>query len=204
MLVGAKVGGVLRMIWALLLHNELTEQGLIFLTDGQKTRQAAILCAFSGWGSVQLILDWYHLEKRCKEVLSLAMKGREIRNATLEKLCPLLWHGLTDPALQFLRALDAEQIKNEDARDELIAYLTRCQPYIPCYAVRQKLGLRNSSQIGEKMNDLVVSERQKNNGMSWSPEGSVGLAALTALVRNQEQDTWFDTETVKLELRPAA
>ena len=203
-LVGAKVGGVLRMIWALLLHNGLTEQGLIFLTDGQKTLQAAILCAFSGWGSRQLILDWYHLEKRCKEVLSLAMKGREIRNATLEKLRPLLWHGLTDQALQFLRALDAEQIKNEDAREELIGYLKRCQPYIPCYAVRQQLGLRNSSQIGEKMNDLVVSERQKNNGMSWSPEGSVGLAALTALIRNQEQDTWFNTGTVKLELRPAA
>ena len=203
-MVGAKVVGVLRMILALLLHNELTAQGLIFLTDGQKTLQAAILCAFSWWGSLQLILDWYHLEKRCKEVLSLAMKGREIRNATLEKLCPLLWHGLTDQAIQFLRALDAEQIKKEEAREELIGYLTRCQPYIPCYAVRQKLGLRNSSQIGEKMNDLVVSERQKNNGMSWSSEGSVGLAALTALVRNQEQDTWFDTETVKLELRPAA
>jgi len=203
-LVGAKVGDVLRMIWALLLHNGLTEQGLIFLTDGQKTLQAAILCAFSRWGSLQLILDWYHLEKRCKEVLSLAMKGREIRNVTLEKLGSLLWHGLTHQAIQFLRALDAEQIKNEEAREELIGYLMRCQPYIPCYAVRQQLGLRNSSQIGEKMNDLVVSERQKNNGMSWSSEGSVGLAALTALVRNQEQDTWFITETVKLELRPAA
>ena len=203
-LVGAKVVGVLRTIWALLLHNGLTEQGLIFLTDGQRTLQAAIVCAFSGWGSLQLILDWYHLEKRCKEVLSLAMKGREIRNATLEKLCPLLWHGLTDQAIQFLRELDAEQVKKEEAREELIGYLTRCQPYIPCYAVRQKLGLRNSSQIGEKMNDLVVSERQKNNGMSWSPEGSVGLAALTALIRNQEQDTWFNTGTVKLELRPAA
>ena len=203
-MVGAKVGGVLRMILALLLHNRLTAQGLIFLTDGQKTLQAAILRAFCWWGSLQLILDWYHLEKRCKEVLSLAMKGREIRNATLEKLRPLLWHGLTDQAIQFLRALDAQQVKNEEAREELIGYLTRCQPYIPCYAVRQKLGLRNSSQIGEKMNDLVVSQRQKKNGMSWSSEGSVGLAALTALIQNQEQDTWFNTETVKLKLRPAA
>ncbi len=202
--VGAKVVGVLRLILALLFHNRLESQGLIFLTDGQKTLQAAILCAFSWWGSLQLILDWYHLEKRCKEVLSLAMNGRKIRNATLEKIRPLLWHGLTDQAIQFLRALDAEKVKNEEAREELIGYLKRCQPYIPCYAVRQKLGLRNSSQLGEKMNDLVVSQRQKNNAMSWSPEGSVGLAALTALIRNQEQDTWFDKGTVKLELRPAA
>ena len=203
-LVGAKVVGVLRMILALLFHNRLTAPGLIFLTDGQKTLQAAIRCAFSWWGSLQLILDWYHLEKRCKEVLSRAMNGRALRNATLEKLRPLLWHGLTDQAIRFLRGLDAEQIKKEEAREELIGYLERCQPYIPCYAVRRKLGWRNSSQIGEKMNDLVVSERQKNNGMSWSPEGSVGLAALTALIRNQEQDTWFNTQTVKLKLRPAA
>ena len=202
--VGPKVVGVLRMILALLLHNRLGSQGLIFMTDGQKTLQAAIVCAFSWWGSLQLILDWYHLEKRCKEVLSLAMKGRQIRNATLEKLSPLLWHGLTDQAIQLLRALDVDQIKKEEAREELIGYLERCQPYIPCYAVRRKLGLRNSSNIGEKMNDLVVSQRQKHHGMSWSPKGSVGLAALTALIRNQEQDTWFNTGTVKLELRPAA
>ena len=91
--VGSKVVRVLRMVLALLLHNRLGTQGLIFLTDGQKTLQAAILCAFSWWGSLQLILDWYHLEKRCKEVLSLALKGREIRNTTLEKLRPfaLAW-----------------------------------------------------------------------------------------------------------------
>ena len=86
------------------------------------------------------------------------MQGRMIRNATLEKLRPLLWHGLTDQAIQFLRELDAEQIKREDAREELISYLERCQLYILCYAVRQKLGLRNSNNNGEKMNDLIVSE----------------------------------------------
>ena len=132
------------------------------------------------------------------------MKGREIRNATLEKLRPLLWYGLVDQAIQFLQELDADQIKRENAREELIGYLERCQPYIPCYAVRQKLGLRNSSNISEKMNDLAVSKRQKNNGMSGPPEGSVGLVALMALIQNQEQDTWFDKGTVKLELRPAA
>ena len=63
--------------------------------------------------------------------------------------------------------------------------------YIPCYAVRKELGLCNSSAIGEKMNDLVVSERQKHNGMSWSKSGSVSLATITALKRNKENDKWF-------------
>jgi len=50
--------------------------------------------------------------------------------------------------------------------EKLIAYLNRNKSYIPCYAVRKELGLYNSSAIGEKMNDLVVSERQKHNGMN--------------------------------------
>ena len=31
----------------------------------------------------QLILDWYHLEKKCKEQLSIGMKGRDVRNYEL-------------------------------------------------------------------------------------------------------------------------
>jgi len=56
----------------------------------------------------------------------------------------------------------------------------------------------------EKMNDLIVSGRQKHNGMSWSPEGSVALAALTALIRNREHESWFKKGTLDLELKLAA
>ena len=74
------------------------------------------------------------------------------------------------------------------------------KPYIPCYAVRKMLDLRNSSNIGEKANDLLVSERQKHNGMSWSKIGSVALASLTALVKNNEYKNWFDTKALKFKL----
>jgi hypothetical protein len=203
-LAGKGVVGLLRMLLALLLNNSLWNEGLIFLTDGQKTLQAAILRAFSWWDSLRLILDWYHLEKKCKEGLSLALNGRQVRNATLEKLRLLLWHGLTDRAIQLLQTLDPKLVKNEEARQQLIDYLHRCKPHIPCYAVRKHLGLRNGSSIGEKMNDLLVADRQKHNGMSWSPEGSTALAALTALIRNQEQDIWFKKGTLDLKLRLAA
>jgi len=203
-LVGSHTGGVLRLLLAFLLDNGLWKQGLTFLTDGQKTLQGAILKAFSWWGNLQLILDWYHLDKKCQEELSRAMTGREVRNAALQEIRPLLWHGLVDRAIQFLRQLDPETLKRPEARDQLIASLERNKPYIPCYAVRKGLGLRNSSNRGEKANDLVVSERQKHNGMSWSPEGSVGLAAVTALIRNQGQDTWFDQNIVPFELARVA
>lgn len=203
-LAGKGVVGVLRLLLALLLNNGLWNEGLIFLTDGQKSLQAAILNAFCWWGTLRLILDWYHLEKKCKEGLSLALNGREVRNATLDQLRPLLWHGLTDRAIQVLQELDPHQVKNPAAQQQLIDYLQRCKPHIPCYAVRKQLGLPNGSSTGEKMNDLLVAQRQKHNGMSWSAEGSVALAALTAVIRNGEYESWFKKKTLAFKLKLAA
>ncbi len=132
----------------------------------------------------------------------MALKGRFIRNDILDKLMPLLWYGSTDMAVAYLEEIAQNSIKNMSAFDKLVAYLHRNKPYIPCYAVRKELGLCNSSAIGEKMNDLVVSKRQKHNGMSWSKSGSVGLATITALKKNKESDKWFEEK--KLDFKLAA
>ena len=70
----------------------------------------------------------------------------------------------------------------------------------PILPIRKQLGLRNSSNIGEKMNDLIVSVRQKNNGMSWSKPGSVALASVTALKRNKEHKRWFENGDLEFKL----
>jgi hypothetical protein len=85
------------------------------------------------------------------------LKGREIRNSLL----PCLWHGCVDRAIARLQAVEPLHIKDEKALSDLIGYLERNRPYIPCYSVRKQLGLPNSSNRGEKANDLVVSARQK-------------------------------------------
>jgi hypothetical protein len=89
---GNSIGSVLRLVLAFLLHNHLLADNLIFFVDGQRTLYTAILSALVWLPSFQIILDWYHLEKRCKEQLSLALKGRVIRNTLLEQLRPCLWH----------------------------------------------------------------------------------------------------------------
>jgi hypothetical protein len=200
---GNGIVGVLRLLLAFLLHNHLLPYNLIFFVDGQRTLYTAILRAFAWLQPVQIILDWYHLEKRCKEQLSLALNGRVIRNTLLEQLRPCLWHGCVDRAIALLQAVEPTKIKNQEALDTLIGYLERNRPYLPCYAVRKRLGLRNSSNLGEKANDLLVSDRQKHNGMSWSKPGSVALAALTALVRNREYKRWFQTGTLSFSFSPA-
>ncbi len=139
-------------------------------------------------------------KKKCKLHLSLATPGRAIRNEALQQLCPLLWHGLVDHAIAFVTSLPPSQIKDPEAIKTLIRYFERNRAYIPCYAVRKALGLRNSSQIGEKMNDLVVSDRQKHHGMSWSITGSVALASLTVLARNGEHARWFEEGDIEFKL----
>jgi hypothetical protein len=181
------------LLIAFLLHNDLLHHNLMFFVDGQKTLHAAIQKAFAWFLPMQLILDWYHLEEKCKQQLSMALNGRQVRNAVLERLIPLLWHGLLDSAQDYLRTLDPELIKDSAKLQQLIDYFERNRPFIPCYSVRKYLGLRNSSNIGEKANDLLVSQRQKHHGMSWSQSGSVALAAIQALAKNQEYLQWFRT-----------
>ena len=62
------------------------------------------------------------------------------------------------------------------------------------------MGLCNSSAIGEKMNDLIVSKRQKHNGMSWSKDGSIALASITAIKRNSEYKKWFEEKELEYKL----
>lgn len=193
---GSGIGPVLSLLLAFLLHNDLLKYNLFFFVDGQRSLNNTILALFAWFGPVQLILDWYHLQEKCQSQLSMALQGRDIRNQTLDQLLPLLWLGAVERAITLLQTIETEHIKNQTRLDELIGYFQRQQPYIPCYAVRKALGLRNSSNCGEKSNDLLVSARQKHNGMSWSPTGSVALAALTALVRNNEYQQWFQFQTV--------
>jgi len=197
---GYGIKSVLCFLLALILHNGLWGDRFQFFTDGHTILNDSILKFFCWYKNIGIILDWYHLEKKCKETLSLAMKGRALRNKLLDELMPLLWYGLTDKAKALLEGIDETSVKNHEQLEKLIAYLERNKPYIPCYEIRKELGLRNSSAIGEKMNDLVVSDRQKLNGMSWSKNGSVALAAITALKRNKEHKRWFEKEEIEFKL----
>jgi hypothetical protein len=197
---GYSVIMVLKIVIGFLLNNDLLRYRLQFFVDGQKTLQAAILKTFFWYGNIGILLDWYHLDGKCKMQLSMALKGRQIRNDVLSQLMPFLWYGMVDKAIEYLSNLSQDLIKNRDELDRLINYIERNRPYIPCYGIRKKLGLRISSNIGEKMNDLVVSDRQKHNGMSWSSSGSAILAALSVLKRNKEYATWFECGDLKFKL----
>jgi hypothetical protein len=195
-LTGASVGQVLRFVLAFLLTNGLLVQRLRFFTDGQRSLQGAIVSFFSWHPGVSLILDWFHLVKKCKAQLSLACCGREIRNRHLKVLLGLLWFGLLDRAQDYLRAIAAAELKHPAAIARLIGYLERNRSTIPCYALRRQLGLPNSSNAVERANNLVTAKRQKHHGMSWSREGSHALTALSAVVLNGATRTWVRNRVI--------
>ncbi len=199
-LAGHGIKYVLSLVVAFLLHNDVLHGRLQFFTDGYTILHDAIRWCFSWYPNLAIILDWYHVEEKCKQQLSLAMTGRVVRNETLEEVKALLWYGLVDQAMARVLQIPPAQIKNPDAMSTLLEYFERNRSHIPCYAVRKALGLRNSSQIGERMNGLLVSERQKHNGMSWSVSGSVALASLTALARNNEHARWFNEGAIEFKL----
>jgi hypothetical protein len=195
-LTGRNIAEVLRFVLAFLLNNGLLGLNIKVCTDGKRDLQDAIVSFFSWHRHLSLLLDWFHLVKKFKEDLSLACKGREIRNRHLKQLLTLLWFGLVDKAQAYLAAIPATDIKETKAIARLSAYLDRNRKWIPCYAMRSKLKLPNSSNPVERCNNLVTAKRQKHHGMSWSENGSYALTSLSAVTVNNATQQWVENRTI--------
>ncbi len=203
-LTGTSVHQVLLFVLAFVLNNSLIGLPLRFFTDGYRSLQNAIIDFFSWHPAVSLVLDWFHLVKKFKEELSLACRGRKLRNQHLSELLRLLWFGLLDEAQYYLLSIPASDLKDIDPIERLINYLERNRKWIPCYALRRQLGLPNSSNPVERANNLVTANRQKRNGMSWSEAGTHALTALSAVVLNGDTRKWVMERVIPLKFPKAA
>ncbi len=198
-LTGIGMRNVFKSVLAFLLANNLLSHELIFMTDGARDLKSHIQSVFQ-FRPYTVVLDWFHLKKRCQERLSQSIRGKDRRNAVLEKALRYLWVGDVPGATEYLRSLDSKDIKNANWLDDLISYFDNKGDAITCYALRAKLGLRNSSNPVEKANDLLVAQRQKHNGMAWSSKGSGSLAALQMVYLNNQSDYWFQKRKLKFSL----
>jgi hypothetical protein len=163
------------------------ERRLLVLGDGASWIRAW----FEGLGipSKAMILCWWHLRKRCYESMSSAGGPKDRRGVFEKELLGQLWRGQVDAAIERLRGA-MEWVRNPRAVEELIGYLEKRRAYLPDYEQRQRAGLWIASTRVEKWNDWAVSARCKHQGMSWSPQGVLALAALEAARRNGELDEW--------------
>jgi hypothetical protein len=194
----------LKLLIGFLLLNGLMKKQIVIFADGARNIHAAVTKMLS-FANCKIILDWFHLKKKCQEQLSMALKGSKIRNEFLDGgFLSCLWFGNIDGAIKRLQNIDPKKVKNFDYIVKLTEYLERVRGQVPCYALRKELGLRNSSNLGEKSNDIIVADRQKHNGMSWSNDGSVAFATVAAASHNREINRWTHSRTINLELRKHA
>jgi hypothetical protein len=85
------------IVLAFLLQNGLLSQPgpLVFFTDGARNLRLAIQNVFC-FLPFKIILDWHHLEKKCKDLLSMAINGKQIKSQILSELLACLvmaWQG---------------------------------------------------------------------------------------------------------------
>jgi len=135
---------------------------LVVISDGASSIRKRWRQAFGE--SVVVILDWYHLTKKLRELMSMIAQSKPEKQAHLKVLLAQLWRGQTQAAIDYIR----HQVvaRNREKWQELLAYLDKHQHEIIHYERRQKAGKPIGSGRVEKAVDQVIGHRQKHKGTS--------------------------------------
>jgi hypothetical protein len=154
--------------------NQVPERALpiVAITDGARSIRISLQFVFGML--VCIILDWYHLQLKVKNLMSMIAPNKELKTLYIKDLNALLWRGKASEAIEYLSNIP--QVKNQEKWEELIGYIDKHKAEIIDYDKRQKAGKTIGSGRCEKANDTIVAHRQKKKGMAWSRPGSKTLA----------------------------
>ena len=151
---------------------------------------------------VQMVLDWFHLQRKCYQVSSLICVGKPAKAKLVGSLYYHLWRGQVDEAITALTEA-RPQAKSPEKVDEFIDYLQARLAFLPNYQERRRQRGFIGSGHAEKANDLLVARRQKHQGMHWSLETSLALATLKTLMLNGGWELyWCDRQVLPLAILP--
>lgn len=171
--------------------SELTAVPVVAITDGAQAIRQHLYLVFGVL--LVIILDWYHLGKKVRELMSMVARSKDEKNLHLKFIFYHLWRGEVNTVIEYLKT--KVQPKNEEKHHELINYLDKHRKEIIDYRRRKKAGKMIGSGYIEKGCDQVVGHRQKKKGMSWRAVGSRGLGILkVAELNHQWERFWFPTE----------
>jgi hypothetical protein len=164
---------------------------IVAITDGAKDIRGRLLAIFGM--TVVIILDWFHLDKKVRELMSMIAPTKTEKETYLKFILDRLWQGQTKAVLDYLR--EVVKTKNPEKLTELIGYIEKHQSEIIDYQRRQRSGKVIGSGRIEKCGDQVIGHRQKKKGMSWSKVGSRSLGILkVAELNHQWRELWFANE----------
>jgi hypothetical protein len=180
-----------RIVQARIIQEYGKEQeplNLVAITDGAKTIRLRLLEIFGV--ATTVILDWYHLSKKLRGLMSMIARNKVEKSMHLRQLFQHLWQGQVEQTLVYLHT--QVQSKHAGKLAELVGYLEKHRTEIIDYERRQQVGKSIGSGRVEKGVDQVIGHRQKGKGTSWRPKGSKALAILKILELNgQWQQAWF-------------
>jgi hypothetical protein len=175
---------------------KIQPETITVIADGAKWITKEIYYGVLGsYENKELILDWYHLNKKCNELLSMICFGKAHRKEVSAQLMPMLWEGKVDDVIELLNSLK-DNCRNQKKLNELIKYITTRKDSIPNYSERRKRCLYNGSAIVEKANDILVARRQKHTSMQWTRKGGDALLALKTIQLNNEWDNYWLQKSV--------
>jgi hypothetical protein len=105
---------------------------VVVITDGARTIRCQLAELFGQ--PVPVILDWYHLDKKVGELMSMVAHTKQEKAVHVAHLLDHLWHGRTDAALAYLQT--AVCPNNTKPLEALVAYLEKHQAEIIDYGRR--------------------------------------------------------------------
>lgn len=157
------------------LHQTDKPLPIVAITDGARSIRLTLQAIFGL--SVCIILDWYHLQLKLKNLMSMIATNKKDKELFINELKLLLWNGNAAEAMIYIDNI--REVKNTEKQQELRDYLEKHQFEIINYGLRQAAKKTIGSGRVEKANDLVVAHRQKKKGMAWSRTGSSALAIIS-------------------------
>ena len=175
------------------------DQSLLVVADGASWIRTFYRDYLADLPGAELLLDWHHLAKKCRELARLICPDPLPRGLLLRRLFRWLWAGDVARAVGVL-ARQRPQAADPAAVDTLTTYLEARAEWIPNYRSRRRQRRYIGNGLGEKANDRIVARRQKRKGMQWSVETADALAALRTLLLNGGWERyWQDHRPLYLE-----
>lgn len=164
---------------------------IVAITDGAQVIRQHLHTVFGVM--LVIILDWYHLGKKVRDLMSMIARNKEEKNRHLKFIFYHLWRGEIYTVLDYLEK--KVQPKNEEKHLELIGYLNKHRDEIIDYRRRKRTGKMIGSGYIEKACDQVIGHRQKKKGMSWRETGSRSLGILRVVELNHQwEHIWFPSD----------
>jgi hypothetical protein len=99
-----------------------TRCSLLLIADGARWIRTFFTDTLAHIPDKTMILDWYHLQQKCKDLCSRISRGKVAKTQLLLRLYRRLWRGDVAAAIVLLEAY-RPQARNVEVLETLIAYL---------------------------------------------------------------------------------